>query len=104
MSLWPGIRPRVRSALHVIPKITDRRGWHWTQPGRAQITMDDETAYMTQATWNRLADYSRSNPTGVYDGKMWKAIARDGTSSLRWYAPGSTPNTCAIHSRRVEIV
>ncbi len=47
-------------------------GRNWDQPPTSDILIDDEYALMTKATFDRLAEYSCSTPSGVYPGKMWR--------------------------------
>jgi len=47
-------------------------GSSWSQPKISEILLDDEYALMTNESFNKLAEYSFSMPTGVYVGKMWK--------------------------------
>lgn len=48
------------------------KGW-LKQPNRENIVIDDQYALMSQKDFDTLAEYSTSIPTGVYEGKMWKA-------------------------------
>jgi hypothetical protein len=57
---------------NVIPPITDAMGKYWRQPDPSRIQIDDQNALMDQATFDALAEYSATIPTGVYPGKMWK--------------------------------
>jgi hypothetical protein len=36
-----------------------------------------EPIAMTDAAFERLLDYSRTNPSGVYDGKIWRRCIRE---------------------------
>jgi hypothetical protein len=56
----------------MIPAMTDQMGRYWNQPDPAAILIDDTHALMAAATFNQLAEYSGSLPTGVYAGKMWR--------------------------------
>lgn len=89
----------------LIPPITDPLGRHWKQPARNAIVIDDTHALMDGRTFDALADYSRSFPSGVYPGKMWKAILHDGSAWLRWYGyagPGMDPKRyCSNNERRI---
>lgn len=87
----------------VIPEMTHPLGKHWDQPDRSRILIDDSHALMTKADFNELADYSWSQPSGVYDGKMWKSTGRDATY-LKWYHPAEDPNKCAVGVREILIV
>ncbi len=69
----------------MIPPITDPLGRYWKQPPLDAIAIDDTHAIMDQAAFKRLPEYSQSRPTGVYPGKMWKAITATGEAYLCWY-------------------
>lgn len=86
-----------------IPIITDPRGKHWDQPNKDQIVIDDNHAAMTEATLLKLKNYSASIPSGVYDGKMWRAESK-GVNYLRWYGPSSDPNKCKFYTRIILII
>jgi hypothetical protein len=70
--------------MNVIPPITDPLGRHWQQPNPSEIEIDDTHALMSQRTFDALLEYSASNPTGVYAGKMWRRHAGD-LWLLCWY-------------------
>jgi hypothetical protein len=76
-------------ANHPIPEMTDPLGTSWHQPSREAITVDDVTATMSQATFDALAEYSASQPSGVYPGKMWKR--HDGVHDREFIACGGQP-------------
>lgn len=59
-------------ANHPIPPITEPLGRNWEQPEREDITVDEEYALMTLRSFEELAEYSSTYPTGAYEGKMWK--------------------------------
>lgn len=104
-----------------IPPMIHPLGRHWQQPPRHHITVDDRHALMDRRAFEQLAEYSTSVPSGVYDGKMWKAQkwVWDGTPMeisrgyarrkfldewiLRWYGPCDQPNACSINSRDILI-
>jgi len=69
----------------MIPPMTDPRGKYWDQPSRDDIAVNGTHAVMSRSALERLPDYSRSKPSGVYPGKMWKAITRTGDAYLCWY-------------------
>lgn len=54
-----------------IPLITDPLGRGWIQPERDRIEIDKTHALMELKDLRNLYDYSRSNPSAVYEGKMW---------------------------------
>jgi hypothetical protein len=103
---------RVES-LEPIPPITDPMGRHWDQPDRREILIDETHALMTVRTFKALAVYSATQPTGVYDGKMWKRhdgafnpvyLAQGGkpTWMLCWYGPSSKgPGWCQTNMRTI---
>jgi hypothetical protein len=98
----------------VIPPITHPLGIHWDQPSTSEILLDDKYAVMPLRVFQELSEYSATNPTGVYEGKMWKRhdgafdrafIARGGKPIwlLCWYGPSSRPGYVSNHSRKILI-
>ena len=89
-------------------------GKHWDQPPTSDILIDDEYALMTQATFNRLAEYSASTPSGVYPGKMWRAdnaayhaaeVAKGAYRHwLLWFGESENPDFVSNHSRKILLV
>lgn len=57
---------------NVIPPMTHPWGQHWEQPAPKNIVVDDKFAAMSKKDFDRLPDYTCSEPTGKYNGKMWK--------------------------------
>lgn len=95
---------------NLIPTITNPLGAHWRQPDRTHIIVDNTHALMTRRTFDSLAEYSASKPTGVYPGKMWKRfdgsfdrefLARGGKPVwlLCWYGECDDPKMCSNNSR-----
>lgn len=60
------------SKLIQIPKIADPLGRNWEQPDESDILVDEECAVMSRKSFDKLKDYSGSQPSALYDGKMWK--------------------------------
>ena len=98
---------------NTIPPITDPHGKYWRQPAVSSILIDDTHALMSRLDFMKLAEYSSTIPTGVYDGKMWKR--HDGIHNgkikpeeckwlLCWYGPSPHPESCSINSREILIV
>lgn len=87
----------------IIPPITYPMGKCWEQPHRRYIELDDTHALMSEQTFYELKEYSTTIPTGVYDGKMWKAFHK-GEWYLRWYAPDVDPEMVRIEKRIILIV
>lgn len=72
-----------------IPLMTHPLGRSWDQPSREEILLDETHALMSRATFDQLAEYSGTNPTGAYEGKMWKR--HDGLFDFRFLARGGRP-------------
>lgn len=58
----------------VIPEMTDPMGRYWDQPSKDKISFSLSYAWMDKESFDALKDYSQSQPTGCYPGKMWKSI------------------------------
>ena len=89
--------------MTLIPMITHPLGMYWEQPSRNEIAVDDECALMDKAAFKGLQEYSRSIPTGAYEGKMWKRINGE-NSWLCWYGISDDPGTVSINARPIIIV
>lgn len=87
-----------------IPPMTDPLGKHWQQPSADSILIDDSHAIMDSKAFDALADYSSSVPSGVYPGKMWKAISSDGRKFLRWYGIADDLRLCTCNQREILMV
>lgn len=101
---------------HPIPEMTDPLGSGWRQPSRGDIEIDSDSALMSQASFDLLPEYSATNPSGVYPGKMRKR--HDGSFDRAFLARGGKPvwllcwydfserglEWCATRSRRILIV
>lgn len=86
----------------MIPAMTDPLGRHWHQPSRDVIAIDDTHAVMSRQSFDQLPEYSRSRPSGVYPGKMWKSITRDDTPYLCWYGiVEGRDDLCSNNSRLI---
>jgi hypothetical protein len=95
------------------PPITEPMGRNWNQPPITAIEIDDTHALMSRRTFDQLAEYSASLPTGVYSGKMWKR--HDGVFDagfihsggkpewlLCWYGEsGKGPDWCSNNYRKI---
>jgi hypothetical protein len=88
----------------LIPEMTDPLGKHWDQPDKENILIDSTHALMTEGNFKNLHEYSRSQPSGVYPGKMWKAGNQKGDWWLRWYGIHEDPKLCTNNSREIIIV
>lgn len=93
----------------MIPQITDPLGRYWDQPPLIDVAVYNDIAIMDRKTFNRLADYSHSVPTGTYEGKMWKCKER-GTKVkesgwlLRWYSQSCDPKLITMNTRPIRIL
>lgn len=99
-----------------IPPMTHKLSAHWRQPHRDHILLDAKHAVMDVATFALLAEYSTSMPSGVYEGKMWKARCHRGMQhgrivwvepekwQLRWYGFCEEPNSCSNNFREIIVV
>lgn len=73
----------------IIPPMTHELSSGWDQPSTNEILLDDKFAVMTQTTFDALHEYSGTNPTGAYEGKMWKR--HDGVFDRKFIAKGGRP-------------
>lgn len=95
-------------AAHIIPAMTDPMGKHWDQPKREFIDIDDTHALMCQKTFDELSDYTMSQPSGVYPGKMWKTMGC--RSDVTCYQCGAKASTGLIwvgwvpNTRYIEVL
>jgi len=91
---------------NVIPPITEPMGKYWKQPDPSKILIDDTHAVMDEKTFLMLHDYSYSNPTGVYPGKMWR-YGRPTVGGerwwLKWYGQVEDTTVCSDNSREILI-
>lgn len=91
--------------MNSIPPITDPMGKYWEQPPVENILIDDSHAVMNRCCFDKLIEYSSSIPSGVYLGKMWKAITEDGRKFLRWFGVVENRNDiCSRNQREILIV
>lgn len=88
-----------------IPAITNPLGKHWKQPSPINIIIDDTHAMMSSSDYELLADYSGSVPSGVYVGKMWKAVDPGGKAFLRWFGVvQGRDDVCSNNQREILII
>lgn len=91
---------------NIIPPITNPLGSVWKQPKVSEILIDDTHALMTKSNLDKLSDYSHSQPTGVYHGKMWKSCFVDKNNKIEgwhlvWFGKdrNGDPNYCSNNYR-----
>lgn len=59
---------------------------------------------MPESAFKELPEYSSTMPTGVYAGKMWKAL-NDGQWYLRWYGHAPLhPGYCTNNQRKLVVL
>ncbi len=97
--MWPLKFPMLKTSIEIVlekleaqepvPRMTHPYGKHWDQPDRSEILIDETHALMTRKTFNELKEYSATNPTGAYEGKMWKR--HDGSFDQQFLARGGRP-------------
>lgn len=99
------MKPRARA--NQIEPITDPLGKHWQQPKTSDIVMDDKFAYMSENTFKKLLNYSGSQPSGVYPGKMWRCYASgEDIHTLCWFStdPVNPLRFCKNNYRQIVIM
>jgi len=89
--------------MTIIPPITHPLGTAWKQTDTNKILLDDECAIMDQATLRGLKEYSTSQPSGVYPGKMWKRKWQN-KWWLCWYGDHPDPRKCSNHIREIVVI
>jgi hypothetical protein len=91
--------------INIIPPMTHPYGKHWEQPDISEILIDDTHAVMGSDTLSKIKDYSRSLPSGVYAGKMWRASDDGIVWYLKWWTDSETaPDKCTNHTREIIIL
>lgn len=94
---------------HPIPPMTDPLGKHWRQPNRLDIEITATHALMSKAAFDQIADYTNSQPTGVYPGKMWKKGNRNNDQErgrwwLHWWTAHPTNEKLCCHNVREILI
>ena len=100
---------RIPNGNLVIPRITDPLGRSWEQPNTELLRITDEFVYISTHAFTFLKDYTNSQPTGVYPGKIWKVkMFTDKTKIpiwvLRWFGNSDDPNYVTNHWREIAII
>jgi len=69
---------------NIIPPMTHAYGSCWQQPPTHLILIDDTHAVMYRIVFEKLMDYTRSQPSALYNGKVWKGqCLSEGT--MKWF-------------------
>lgn len=89
-----------------IPPMTHPLSRAWDQPLISAIEFRGDSAWMTLATFKALPEYNTTQPSGVYEGKMWKRLDGLGVNQMRrlrglpdqpmqwllcWFGPSDDP-------------
>lgn len=88
-----------------IPEMVHPLGKAWSQPDRSKIKFSFGVAWVDQKTFDQLAEYSSSLPSGVYEGKMWrrKYVVNGFTKNLLcWYDKSDKPDQCSI--KKIDLI
>lgn len=59
---------------------------------------------MNQKAFNKIHNYSRSRPSGVYEGKMWRTSDDEITWHLHWWSESDDPDKCSGNVRTIKII
>ena len=88
-------------AENLIPIMDAPLGRHWDQPEDIRLApMDDTYVILRPDQIQRLPEYSRSFPSGVYPGKCWLRIDRHGRW-LGWFGPETPDHKCPFMWREI---
>jgi len=88
-----------------IPEMVHPLSKYWKQPDRLDVDINNEYATMNRTAFNKLHDYTRSEPSGVYEGKMWKKkINPGGKWFLFWYDESNDPGYCSVKCKEILII
>ena len=86
-----------------IPPMTHPLSKAWDQPPISNIFITPIRALMSEKTFKMLHEYSMSTPSGVYEGKMWKAKHGD-DYYLCWYDKHPhDPDKCKIEHLKILV-
>lgn len=99
---------------NVIPRMTHPMSRYWRQPDLSHVLIDDTHALMDRPTFQALATYSTSVPTGAYEGKAWRVegwtrgpngeYTLTGKWYLRWYGYSEKSDQVSINTREIILV
>lgn len=77
----------------MIPPITHPMGRHWRQPDHSAWLFDDTHVVLPAADFEQLANYSWTNPSGLYPGKVWRGWCQNINGwVVAWYDVDPDPN------------
>lgn len=96
-----------------IPPMAHAYGRYWEQPSIENILIDDTHALMSAVDFQKLHEYSGTNPSGVYEGKMWKrhdgkfdhrCKPEDWKWLLCWFGFSDVPNMVSNNHRIILLM
>jgi hypothetical protein len=93
------LAPKAKWDPNEIPPMTHPLSSAWHQPKRSEILIDDTHAIMSQETFNKLLNYAHSQPSAVYEGKMYRK-----DDYLHWWGYSDKPDMCCGNVRKILIV
>jgi hypothetical protein len=110
---WCSMSPQSFSCI--IPSMTHPLSSAWRQPDPSRFLIDDTHVVMSWVDFNSLHEYSASQPSGVYEGKMWRRhngsfdfefIARGGKPEwmLCWFSESDKPGYCKTNFRKILLI
>lgn len=96
--------PNCHNKNNIIPPMTHPLSSGWkNNPKVEDIIVTNKTATMSRKDFDKLLDYSRSTPTGVYEGKMWKNYTSENSWYLNWWGSSDEPDKCK-HFKRLIVL
>lgn len=90
--------------LNTIPEMTHPLSKYWSAPDRSRISFTgDLYAVMSKRDFDMLLEFNLTNPTEVYEGKMWKREEGD-KYYLLWFGHSNVVGCCSINSREIVTI
>lgn len=81
----------------------------WDQPDPKSMTITGEFAFMHLDTFLMLHNYACTNPSGCYEGKMWRRDEHERTCGMShehllcWFDTSPRdPDCCVVHTRKIR--
>lgn len=87
-----------------VPPMTHPWGKSWLQPDPSTFEFDDKHVLMRQEDFDRLLDYSKSQPSGAYEGKMWRSYYPKEGWWLHWFEASEDPKMCRRNGRMIIVL
>lgn len=96
----PQVGMRWVKADTIIPPMVHELGKYWDQPSLDNILLTDKEAKMSKEDFDKLPTYSMSNPSGAYEGKMWKGEFNK-EWYLCWWGVSNKPESVSGNKRKI---